>query len=359
MPADGIGLEAEGLRIAARAAGIPTDVVLGRRLGRSRPWLRLRVGTRTYCYARGTLRHGSDDPADPLGAHVNGPLARFTADKAAVKERLRAVGIATPEGALFAGDAQEDAIAYALSLGRPVCIKPNGGWAGWYVYPGLTSAPRMVAAFRKARRFKCGVLVEHNVPGDVFRFFYLAPDCVAAKLNRSPSVTGDGRSTLGALIEARNARLRERDTAVFKMVVDGPDLRRALRAQALSLETVPEDGRRITLNHVSNIRRGGETHDGISGTDPSYRAIAETAFRSIEGLKIAALDMMVVDRTQPAAPGNHWVLEINSSPTITDFQFPWTGIAQDVPGMVIGFLQREALRDRDDKPIEGRSTWPG
>ena len=342
MPKDGIGLEAEGLRIAARAAGIPTDVVVGRRLGQTRPWLRLRVGERVYCYARGTLRHGTDDAADPLGPHVNGDLARLTGNKAAVKDRLRAAGLATPEGALFGDDAQEAALAYAARLARPVCIKPNGGWAGWYVYPGLTQPHQMVAAFRKARRFRRGVLVEESVPGEVFRFFYLAPDCVAAKLNRSPSVVGDGRSTVAALIQARNDALRERESPVFKIVSEGPDLRRALRAQGLRQDSVPEGGRRITLNHVSNIRRGGETHDGLSGTHPSYRKVAEAAFATIPGLKIAALDMMVVDRAQAAAPGNHWVLEINSSPTITDFQFPWTGVAQDVPGMVIAFLQREA-----------------
>ncbi len=29
--------------------------------------------------------------------------------------------------------------------------------------------------------------------------------------------------------------------------------------------------------------------------------------------------MMVADRSRPAAPGNHWVIEINSSPGISDF----------------------------------------
>ncbi|GAB6845796.1 hypothetical protein JCM2811A_47980 [Methylorubrum rhodinum] len=44
----------------------------------------------------------------------------------------------------------------------------------------------------------------------------------------------------------------------------------------------------------------------------------------------------------PAAPGNHWVLEINSSPGIGDVLHPWSGEPQDVGAMLVAFLQRQA-----------------
>lgn len=58
-------------------------------------------------------------------------------------------------------------------------------------------------------------------------------------------------------------------------------------------------------------------------------------------LKIAALDMIVTDRTAAAAAGeNNWILEVNGSPGFSHFLTPVTGKPKDVGALIVGFLAR-------------------
>ena len=52
-------------------------------------------------------------------------------------------------------------------------------------------------------------------------------------------------------------------------------------------------------------------------------------------MHLVAVDMMMADPTQPAEPGNHWVLELNGAPGLTSFYYPWEGEPQDVAGALI------------------------
>jgi D-alanine-D-alanine ligase-like ATP-grasp enzyme len=52
-------------------------------------------------------------------------------------------------------------------------------------------------------------------------------------------------------------------------------------------------------------------------------------------LHFAAVDLMIRDLTQPAAPGNHWVLEVNGAPGLVNFYYPWEGEPQDVAGRLV------------------------
>ncbi len=343
---DDIGPDAAALCLAARREGVETDIVVGARRGVPEAWLRLHVDGRRFLYRQGVLLHGHDDPDRPFGPHVNGADAARTTDKERTKAILAAAGIPLPEGRLFAEDAQADAVAYAAALGGPVCIKPNRGWAGQYVSIGRAAPPEWGAAFRKARRIAGGVLVERALPGEVLRLFYVAPDCVAVKLHRAPGVAGDGRSTVAALIERRNERRALPGLAAHGPIRRDAELHRALAAQALTLESVPETGAWVRLGIVSNLTRGADSLDGRIGTDPSYVAVAVQACRAFPQLRIGAVDMMVTERDRPAADGNHWVLEINSSPGIADFLYPWSGAPQDVGARIIAFLQGAARPDK-------------
>ncbi len=121
------------------------------------------------------------------------------------------------------------------------------------------------------------MLVERGLSGEVLRLFYVAPDCVAVKVNRAPGVMGDGRSTIAALIDQRNNLLARPGMDSHVPIRRDADMQRALAAQALTLDAVPVEGTWVRLGFVSNISRGGESIDGRTGTDPSYFAVAVQA----------------------------------------------------------------------------------
>ena len=73
---------------------------------------------------------------------------------------------------------------------------------------------------------------------------------------------------------------------------------------------------------------------------PSYVAVATAACQAIPALVVAAVDLIVRDRSCPAALGNHWVLDVIGSPAIADFHHPWEGPVQDVGDAIVRWLMQ-------------------
>ncbi|MBP0650013.1 hypothetical protein J8J40_23500, partial [Mycobacterium tuberculosis] len=92
--------------------------------------LRLSIGGAVFDYASGVLRRVAPDAPDGRGRHVNGASFDTVYPKQGAKDFLAARGFSVPEGRAFAPDAVEAALAYAATLGGPVCVKPNHGKKG-------------------------------------------------------------------------------------------------------------------------------------------------------------------------------------------------------------------------------------
>lgn len=341
---------------AAIARGVPVSVVHGFRAAARpvrRAWLRLEIGAQAYVYRRGVLLRArpAAEPVDgPLGRHINGPAAFVTKDKVVTKTVLAAAGVAVPAGAAF--DASEPALAqlYFEALGRPACVKPKDGMKGFMVFPGLRGTAAFRQAFERAGAHFPRIIVEESVTGEVIRYFYVAPRAVAVTLNRPASVLGDGAGSIARLIAAKNRERVRRALPDHLPIAIDDDLRSHLAGQGLSLDSVPAAGERVLLRAVSNGASSADSIACADSTHPSYAAVAEAACRAIPGLVVAAVDMMAADRRRPAAPGNHWVLEVNSSPGVVLYHYPWEGESQDVSGAIVDRLIRAA------RP--GRSTTP-
>lgn len=298
---DELDEEAEALRQAAENHGVAYSIERLARPGEAEvSWLRLVFPHADFLFARGRFYHaGVGDQAS--GPHLNGEAARETSDKAGTLLRLRARGISVPEG-LFQSDEEDAAVAYARQLGSEVCIKPNAGAKGLYVYPKLREPTQLRAAFRKAKRLPGGVLVERSLPGEMLRHFFVAPEIVATKSNQTPEVVGDGVQKIVQLVNARNALITGRGPFAHKAVSITLAVLRSLRAEGCTPDTVLDLGRRVRLGSSSNISSGGESHN-YADTHPSYAAAAAQACSAVPGLRIAAVDMIAADRTRPALAG--------------------------------------------------------
>lgn len=305
-----------------------------------RPRLRLNLGQTTVWCQGSAIRLGPD-PATAVP--LNGDTARLTADKPALNRWLATQGFSCPAGQAFTAGDRAAALAWASGRGGPVCVKPPSGSLGWGVAPGLRGDAAVGDAFDTVAA-RCGaVLVEQHVssgpplmPGATVRMMWVAPDRMIARMDVPASVTGDGRRPVSALLAARNASRAAR-TGQPPILPDAALLAR-LAGQGHSLSSVPAAGQRVALRAVSNASQGGDSHTDLPEIHPSYAAEAIRLFRSLPGTRAGAADLALADPIAPCRPDNHWILDVNLSPGIVQYHFPWSGPPRDVAAALVRML---------------------
>lgn len=330
------------IRAAARDRGIETKEIV-RSIRPGRPvarWLTFTLGRSTFYYRAGVLRIAvPDGPRDTV--HINGSATRHTVSKERTKQALIAAGVSVPRGRVFDRSQMAEAADFVAELGGALCVKPNRGMQGILVFPERRG-PAAVAAFAKVAGRFAEILIEESVPGDVIRYYYVHPRAVAVKISRPANIVGDGRSNIMTLIAEKNCEKRARNLpGVFPIVIDH-ELVAILDRHDLTLDSIPPAGQGIAVRLTSATEAGSDSIECAGVAHASYARQVEAACAAIPELKNAAIDMKVLDMRQPAAPGNHWILEINSSPGVLPYHYPWEGRPQDVSGAVIDLLARIA-----------------
>ena len=327
---------------AARQRSIPVERIMAPRIrgGVPEPWLRLIIGGRRYFYSQAILI-SDPDPADSRKAHhVNRGFARSSADKHAFKRLLSELGVPVPAGECFAASDIAGAEAMFTSLGRPACVKPRRAGQGRQVYPWLRDLAAFREAFRAAGQAYPELVVEEHVEGDQVRFFYVRPLVVGVRLDRPANVVGDGSHSIAELAAAKTEVRRKKPPGFSPILLD-KEADRYLAQQGLARDSRPAAGARVFLRGTSNPVTGGEGVDCRPFLHPSYGRLVEDFCGRLPELHLSAIDMMLSDPAAPAAPGNHWVLEVNSDPGLTSFYFPWEGEPQDAGGALIERLMVE------------------
>lgn len=323
------------LQQAAQARQLQTDFVLGQRSENSptKRWLRLKIGSQTYLYCQGVLLRGLPDGSF---RHINGLAVEITKRKHLTKSFLQLAGISTPVGSCFTREEAALADAWFSTWGQPVCLKPEKGKKGRLVSPYIADRQTFRKAFSKISASYRQVIVEEHFSGQVLRYFYVEPNAIAVKVSRLASVIGNGTQTLEELIIAKNQLRLERQLPGHYLLPIDEFVDACLQRQGLDLNHVPPPGRQITLHDVSNAEAG--TDSIACPVHDSYARLIEKACQSIPGLNIAAIDLMVQDMNQAASPENYRLLEINSSPGVVPFHYPWEGPVQDVSGTILDKL---------------------
>jgi D-alanine-D-alanine ligase-like ATP-grasp enzyme len=160
-------------------------------------------------------------------------------------------------------------------------------------------------------------------------------------------LVGDGRRSLGTIIEKRNAeRAKQPHLRKRQMVVDDT-LIAELKRKGLTLASVIPTGEKVVLGQTANTSRGAETADITEEIHPSFAEVAVRATAAIPGLRLAGVDILADDLRQPARPDNHIVVEINSYPGIRSHHYPDRGTPRDVAKVIV-----------DDALEEVASTLP-
>lgn len=173
----------------------------------------------------------------------------------------------------------------------------------------------------QSRKHRPDALVQEMVPGFEMRVTVIEGE-VDNVLVRIPAyVVGDGRSTIDALIDAKNLRRAQCTYFGNKLIKRDHNLRSYMSAYGLEGTQIPNDGERVLLSSISNASYGGET---AIVTDIASDRIKDTALRAvaaIPGLRTAGVDVMAesFDSTSPV------VIELNSFPHAHLSIYPYFG----------------------------------
>ena len=324
-----LGVSTAELARAARQRDIPV-----RRLSDA---TLLQLGTGTH---RRLLWAATTDLTSSVGVDI-------ASDKDLTHQVLEAAGISVPS-ARIVRSADEARAAYSR-LGPPVVVKPLYGHHGLDVFIELDTLAATMEAYQAVGPEGTSVLVESYVPGRDYRLLVVGGRVRAAAELTPAQVTGDGKATIGQLVEAVNRDPRRgdgHDRALTKIVLDDTSLAH-LRGQGYSPDSVLERGQTVQLRRNANLSTGGTSRDVTDLVHPDIvRACVRTA--AVMGLDVCGIDLRVRDIAAPMTPGHTdgAVIEVNACPGLRMHLQPSEGEPRDVAADIIEHMFPSGVSSR-------------
>jgi cyanophycin synthetase len=274
----------------------------------------------------------------------------IASDKDLTKFMLKSCGVPVPEGSLVRS--AEQAWEEAQDIGLPVVVKPYDGNHGRGVSLNLMTQQDVEAAYDLASRKgdSKSVLVERFVTGDEHRLLVVGKRVVAAAKGESLWVTGDGKSTILALVNSQiNTDPRRGETEDAPLGLVKPDVSGEiileLERQGMHALSVPQAGQKVLIQPNGNV--------AIDVTDlvhPSVAFAAALAARAV-GLDIAGIDLVAQDISRPLEEQGGAIIEVNASPGLLAHLKPAEGQPRPVGTAIIEHLF--ATGDNGRIPVVG------
>jgi len=254
-------------------------------------------------------------------------------DKELTRRLLAQCGVRVPEGRIVASP--EEAWEAAQEIGLPVVIKPTDGNHGRGVFTHLSSQEEIIAAWRIAEQEGSAVLVEEFIVGNEHRILVVGGKVIAGARGQTASITGDGQSTVLALIESQlNSDPRRgttEDHPLNRVRIDSA-AQIELSRQGLTPEAIPALGQEVLIQRNGNV--------AFDVTEQIHPEVAEQVCLAarIVGLDIAGIDLVAQDISRPLAEQGAAIVEVNAGPGLLMHLKPAAGVAQPVGQAIMDHL---------------------
>ena len=178
-----------------------------------------------------------------------------------------------------------------------IVIKPARGEQGRGISVGLTAEDDVEAAFARAREVCERVLVEEYVEGDDLRLVVIDHRVVAAAVRKPARIFGDGRTSVGKLIEKQSKRRAAATGGEAGIPIDAETMR-CLAGAGLTMESVPDEGVEVEVRRTANLHTGGTIHDVTDHVHPALVNAAVRVSRAID-IPVVGIDLMVPSHRGP------------------------------------------------------------
>jgi cyanophycin synthetase len=258
-------------------------------------------------------------------------------DKNATKNLLGNMGVPVPKGyKIYDEDEIESTVE---SLGFPIAVKPLDANHGKGITVGLKTLEEVRHAFDTARKYSRAVILERSLVGNDFRALVINNKLVAVAERTPAHVVGNGRDTIGALVDAANSDPRRgygHEKVLTLITIDG-QTERLLQAAGYTLDTVLADGEIFHLKPTANLSTGGTAIDRTDEVHP-YNLVLLERIAQIIGLDIAGIDIVAPDVSTPLTENGGGIIEVNAAPGFRMHLAPSEGIARNVAEHVVDML---------------------
>jgi GNAT-family acetyltransferase (TIGR03103 family) len=215
-------------------------------------------------------------------------------DKRLTHRALKAAGLELPMQQL-AGNA-DDNLAF-LDEHERIVVKPVDGEQGQGVAVDLRNIDDVQAAVERARQFDSRVLLESFHEGLDLRIVVIGFEVVAAAIRRPAEIMGDGRHTVGQLIETQSRRRAAATDGESKIPMDD-ETRRTVEDAGFSFDSVLPADQRLAVRRTANLHTGGCLEDVTATLHPVLKDAAIRAARALD-IPVVGLDLMVPAADQP------------------------------------------------------------
>jgi GNAT-family acetyltransferase (TIGR03103 family) len=215
-------------------------------------------------------------------------------DKRMTQKVLKAAGLEVPVQRL-AGNG-DDNLAF-LEEHQRVVVKPVDGEQGQGVAVDLRTIEDVQAAVERARQFDSRVLLESFHEGLDLRIVVIGFEVVAAAIRRPAEIMGDGRHTVGQLIEAQSRRRSAATGGESKIPMDD-ETRRTVEDAGFGFDSVLPADQRLAVRRTANLHTGGCLEDVTAILHPVLKDAAVRAARALD-IPVVGLDLMVPAADQP------------------------------------------------------------
>jgi D-alanine-D-alanine ligase-like ATP-grasp enzyme len=237
------------------------------------------------------------------------------ADKAMSFAFLSNKGLAVPEYQEFTLARLDIAREFLTRHSGGVVVKPACGTGGGRgVTTSITSDTDLTRAARYATSFNPRLLIEPQLSGHSYRLLYLDGKLIDAIRRDPPVVTGDGHSSVRALVQQENTKRLQgaRASALSPLQVDR-DCRIHLHSQGLSPNSRLSAGEVINLKKVVNENGAMQNHNVLAEVHPQIRKMGEALVNDL-GVRFAGLDLMAPCLSEPLKDSGGTIGEINVNP---------------------------------------------
>lgn len=221
-----------------------------------------------------------------------------------------------PRHAAFTLTERGRAEVFLQRIGKAAVVKPLAGTGGGM---GVTTGVIDKAGLRRAARYAAGfgpnLLIEEEISGPSYRLLYLDGRFIDAVRRDPPSVTGDGKQSIGRLVARENRRrLAPPVDALSPLRIDS-DMRNSLGRVGLTLAYRPAQGERLVVKGAVNENTASDNHsvkeivhaDIVRRIGDLVRAMA---------IRFAGVDLIGGDLTRPLDESGTVINEVNINPGI-------------------------------------------
>lgn len=225
----------------------------------------------------------------------------------------------------------------------PIVMKPTHGKSGNHVVVGVASrdaATRIYNQFAPRIDLEEGIflLAEELLSGHEYRILCVGFTFIAAAYRYPAHVTGDGRSSIQDLVNAKNAQRGSDSLQPLNKLTIDCSVHDFLQAHGWTVSSVPALGEEVRLRQIANLSTGGEPWNVTSQVCDDNIALFEQIARDCDlntiGIDVMCDSLAMPLRQQPQAG----VIEINASPGLSTHHFPVRGEPINAAGKIMDMV---------------------